>query len=235
MGRRGIQKKNTAALLENKELGSTYLKSLDEDNQYRIEVDPDNFYGMSDKQKKFISLYVEYRNLAIVTELMDLEFSEVKEYFTMYSTQQEIRRISTALYHRQVASNIMKFEDIGAYLTGWLVGTEVPEAERLKNNEKLTVIKMLMEWHKLSKEFIEKPENITVEVIEEELEQLSVATIKQMISTKSMLNNKGTKTTNSTKKEDIINQLSDEVELSKEEVEYLESLTIKELLEILKD
>lgn len=234
------KKKQEIVNVRQPDIGMNYLKSLEDDPKYRIDVDPDNFYGMSEEHKTFVKLFVQYRNLAIVAELMEIDPVLAKDYFTRYSTQQEIRRINTAIYHRQVATNIIAFEDIGSYLSSWLIGADIPEADRLTKSEKLQVVRLLMDWHKSMREIIQKPEIITVETIEDEIKELSIANIKQLLATKSILNrNKEKKQSkplpNTDDKDELIAQLNEDNMLSKEELEYLETLSAKDLLRLLKD
>lgn len=234
------KKKREIVNVRQPDIGMNYLKSLEDDAKYQIEVDPDGFYEMSSEHKTFVKLFVQYRNLAVVAELMDIDPALAKDYFTRYSTQQEIRRINTAIYHRQVATNIIAFEDIGSYLSSWLIGADIPEADRLTKSEKLQVVRLLMDWHKSMREIIQKPEIITVETIEDEIKELSVANIKQLLATKSILNkNKEKKQSkplpNTDDKDELIAQLNEDNMLSKEELEYLETLSAKDLLRLLKD
>lgn len=234
------KKKQEIITVRKDDLGMNYLKSLEDDPKYQIDVDPDNFYEMSKEHKQFVKLFVQYRNLAIVAELMEIEPGLAKDYFTRYSTQQEIRRINTAIYHRQVATNIIAFEDIGSYLSSWLVGADVPEVDRLKKSEKIQVVKLLMDWHKSMREIIQKPEIITAQTIEDEIKELSVANIKQLLSTKSILKlNKEKKQSkplpNTDNKDELIAHLNEDNLLSKEELEYLETLSAKDLLTLLKE
>lgn len=234
------KKKQEIVKLRKDDLGMNYLKSLEDDPKYQIEVDPDDFYEMSGEHKTFVKLFVQYRNLAVVAELMELDPVTAKDYFTRYSTQQEIRRINTAIYHRQVATNIIAFEDIGSYLSSWLIGADITEADRLKKSEKLQVVKLLMDWHKSMREIIQKPEIITVQTIEDEIKELSVANIKQLLATKSILKANEEKKMSkplpdTDDKDELIAQLNEDNVLSKEELEYLETLSVKDLLALLKE
>lgn len=234
------KKKQEIVNVRQPDIGMNYLKSLEDDPKYQIEVDPDGFYEMSPEHKTFVKLFVQYRNLAVVAELMNIDLALAKDYFTRYSTQQEIRRINAAIYHRQVATNIIAFEDIGSYLSSWLIGADIPEADRLTKSEKLQVVRLLMDWHKSMREIIQKPEIITVETIEDEIKELSIANIKQLLATKSILNrNKEKKQSkplpNTDDKDELIAQLNEDNMLSKEELEYLETLSAKDLLRLLKD
>lgn len=234
------KKKQDIIKVRENDIGMNYLKSLEDDLKYQIDVDPDDFYEMSGEHKKFVKLFVQYRNLAIVAELMEIEPGLAKDYFTRYSTQQEIRRINTAIYHRQVATNIIAFEDIGSYLSAWLVGADVPEADRLKTKDKIQVVKLLMDWHKNMREIIQTPEIITAQTIEEEIKELSVANIKQLLTTKSILKanveKKQSKPIPDTDdKDELIAHFNEDNSLSKEELDYLETLSVKELLALLKE
>lgn len=234
------KKKQEITNIRKNDIGMNYLKSLEDDPKYQIEVDPDNFYEMSSQHKQFVKLFVQYRNLAIVAEIMEITPMLAKDYFTRYSTQQEIRRINTAIYHRQVATNIIAFEDIGSYLSSWLIGADVPEVDRLKKGEKIQVVKLLMDWHKSMREIIQKPEIVTVQTIEDEIKELSVANIKQLLATKSILKTNEEKkqskpVPNTDNKDELIAHINEDNLLSKEELDYLETLSVKELLALLKE
>lgn len=234
------KKKQDVVHIRKNDIGMNYLKSLEDDPKYQIEVDPDNFYEMSSQHKLFVKLFVQYRNLAIVAELMEIDPVLAKDYFTRYATQQEIRRINTAIYHRQVATNIIAFEDIGSYLSSWLIGADIAEVDRLKKGEKIQVVKLLMDWHKNMREIIQKPEIITVQTIEDEIKELSVANIKQLLATKSILKlNEEKKQSkpvpNTDNKDELIAHINEDNLLSKEELDYLETLSAKDLLALLKE
>lgn len=226
-------------------LGMNYLGSLEEDDKYTTDVDPTGFYQMSNDHKKFVELYVEHNNLVQVATIMEIEPSQAKSYFIRYSTQKEIKRINAALYHRRVATNIIGFEEIGSFLSSWLIGQDVTEADALKKGEKLQVVRLLMDWHKTMREIVEKPEMITTQTIEEEIKELSVANIQQLINTKSKLMQKSTELKDAKEagsdvdeeltKEELIEQVVNDDELTTDELAYLNTLSVAELLKILKE
>lgn len=229
------KQQETEIIVRDNDVGMNYLKSLEEDKKYVTEVDPDGFYGMSEEHKQFVKLYIEYRNIVIVANILSLETETAKDYFRRYSTQQEIRRINTAIYHRQVATNIIGFEDIGSYLSSFLIGNDVTEADRLKTNEKLQVVKLLLDWHKSMKEFIARPETLTMQTIEEEIKELSVANIKDLINSKKLIKANPTKTKQTAVEKDALMKELKDNGFSEEEIAYLETLSVKELLDLLKD
>ena len=92
-----------------------------------------------------------------------------------------------------------------------------------------------MDWHKQMKDFIDKPEIITAEVIEEQIKDLSVENIKQLIKTNSLIDiNKASKE-KIENKEELIEELNKTDLLSKDELDYLNTLSIKELINLIKD
>ncbi len=238
------KKKEENPIILSESVGMEYLKELDNDDKYSLRADPTGFYGMDAQHKQFVELYSRYNNLMVVCELMNIEMYLAKDYLLRYSTQQELRRINLAIYHRSVATKIISYEDLGSYLSAWLIGDNVPEKEQLKKGEKLQLVKLMMDWHKGMKDFQQQPNLIIEKPIEEELEQLKAADIKELLQKKKLIESikdaeKEVKTKKKSEptnlnKSSLIKQIKETGDFTKEELKYINELSVEELKELLK-
>lgn len=202
------------------EFSQNYISELEKDPKYSLEVDPENKYDLSDEQKTFIKLYVEHKNLATVAYFMDIKMDVAKSYLMSYYSQNEIRRINLAMYHRQFNTRMATLDEIGGYLTSVLIDN-VPEADRLKPTEKLKVVQLLVDLNKLKMQSLEDPSIIMAKDIDIQIKQLSVATIEQLLAQDK-----------AKEKKNIVYEISDN-SVTPEEAAYLSSLSTEELLDII--
>lgn len=219
------EKKKKAKIIDSRggDLQSDYINELDTNPRYSLEVDPTDKYGMSDEEKKFVRLYVNLRNLPLVATIMGIEIELANSYYMAFSTQDEIRRISMAMYHRQFATRLLTLDELGGYLTSMLTDMNTAEADRLKPRDKLEVVRIIMDLHKMKNEAIlQNPSGIMQKDIETELKDLSVDTIKSLIAERGK----------DKEKDDIISNFSG---VSPEEAAYLSTLSAKELLGIVEN
>lgn len=208
-----------------KEVQAELVNSLNEDVEYSLEVDPTNKYNLSDEQKRFIKNYVNFKSIMAASEFSEISPEQGKQFFVSYATQQEIRRLNKALYHRQFANKLLSLDEIGGYLTSILTD-DVVLADQLKSNDKIKVAQMIIDLNKLKLEALSNnPSVVMNKDLDEELQHLSVDTIKRLLETNDSVNLK--------EKKDVINQFEDSNKMSLEEKAYLESLSTKDLLEIL--
>lgn len=226
MGRKKkIQSKElTITPTEVAQLQKEYAKEIEEDPQYSLEPDPTGELQMSETQKDFIRHYVEFKNINTAAELTYIDADTAKAFFVAYNTQQEIRRINRALYHRQFASKLVSLDDIGGYLSSLLTGDNVPLADQLKTTEKLRVVELLLRVNEMKSQSMQDPSQLAHSDIESQLKNLSVKTIQQLL----VQNN----TVVIQQKNDAINKLDDGT-LSVEEKAYLSSLPTSELLKLI--
>lgn len=207
---------------------NNYLGALDTDSKFSLEVDPENKYNMSDTQKEFIAFYVQYKNVPLAAKLAGIEEDAAMDYFNKYSSKMEIRRINLALYHRAFATKLLSVDEIGGYLTSLLVGENIAEAEKLGKKDKLQVVKLLLEINQMKQNMISNPKEIIDAIdVQEQLNELSVETIQKMIE---VSNDKEKQ-----KKEDLIEEVREKNSyLTPEEIAQLNSMSTKELMELLK-
>ena len=167
---------------ESQALQEAYVSELDTNPKYSLTVDPEGKYGMSDQQKTFIGHYVNFKNVNTAAELTGIDQDTAKQYFIAYSSQQEIRRINLALYHRQFASRLISLDEIGGYLTALLTGDNVPIADQPKNiGETLAIVRMLIDLNKMKMESIQNPSLIMANDIDVQIKNLSLATVRQLL------------------------------------------------------
>lgn len=246
-----MSKKKQHIIVENDEnLGMQYLEDLSKDTKYSLSVDPDNLYDLSPEHKKFVELYSQYNNLLQVCALMDIEIHMGKDYLLRYSTQKELRRLNLALHHRKVATRIISYYDLGSYLSSWLIGDSVSESDKLNKGEKLQVMKLLLEWHKSANEFKNKPDEIIEATVEDELNELKAADIRELIQRKKLLSSikkaesevkNSTQTQQETKKSSsninknvLLEQIISSGEFNQHELEFIKNLSVDELKELIK-
>lgn len=208
-------------------LETNYIEKIKTDPKYSLDVDPLNHYDMTIEQKDFIRNYVQFKNVPLAAQLTGIDEGLATEYWQMYSSQQEIRRINLAMYHRQFATKMIGIDEIGGYLTSLLMDENVPIVERLKTKEKLDVIKLILDVNKLKQNAMSQPEYIDAVSIEEQLKDLNVETIQRMIAVSG-----DPKTIE--EKEKIIQQIKWENDkLTPEELSTLKAMPIDELNKML--
>ncbi len=243
-----MSKKKNNKIIENR-LGLDYLKDIDDDSDYSLSVDPHNVYDLSDEHKQFIKLYLQYNSLSKVCSLLDIEPHVAKDYLLRYSTQSELRRLNLAIHHRKVATRIISYEDLGSYLSSWLIGDNITEDDKLKGPEKLRLVKLLLDWHKGMQEIRDRPAVVLDVSVEEELDQLKAVDIKELLQRKKLLssikkaeeslkgsgdiNNKiKTQKPSSVSKETLLQQIFSVGQFSEAEKTFIETLSLEELKEL---
>lgn len=207
-------------------LQTQYIDKINTDPEFSLEVDPENKYKMTKNQKEFIKQYVQFKNIPLACQLAGIDEKEGKAYYLAYSSQQEIRRINLAMYHRQFSTKLLDLDQIGGYLTSLLVDENVAVADRLNTKDKLKVAQMIIDLNELKRTAFSDPGVIDAVVVTEQIKDLSVKSIKQLIS--------ASHSTEANKsKDEIIEQLDEENNLSGEEVAYLKTLPVEQLLDLL--
>lgn len=213
----GRNKKATTLVKIDAEIGDlseNYLKNLEQDPKYSLLVDPSDKYKMPDLQKEFIKHYVNYKNLDVAADLTGIDLDTARHYFVSYDSQQEIRRINRALYHRQFGAKLMDIDQIGGYLT-CLIKDEVPYGDRIPVKEKIKVLDLLLKVNMLKQEGIQDPKIILNQDLDVQLKNLSIDTIKNLLETHNQKNNSKEQLTGLTPEENAyLNGLSSEELLS---------------------
>lgn len=243
---------------DNENLGVAYLEELSKDKRYSLEVDSAGHYNLDEQHKLFIYLYSHYENLKKVCELMEIEEHLGRDYLLRYATQQELRRLNLARYHRRIATNMISYQDLGSYMSSLLISDVNTEGDKLSQSNKLQLIRLMMDWHKGMLEFTQHPEELIHQSVEEELEELKASDIKELLQKKKLITsigkaeekvkgstsnlegafNEGQITKSLTQEDklsrkDLIKKILSTGEFNETEVKFIKSLTIKELKELI--
>ena len=211
---------------EVKEIQKEYMAVIETDPKYSLEVDPENKYQMTEAQKEFIKYYVQFKNVPVACKLAGITEAEGKAYFVSFTSQQEIRRINLAMYHHQFSARLLSIDEIGGYLTSLLMDN-VPVADQIGMKEKLQVAKMIIDLNTLKQKSFNDPKTIEAIDLTNQIKDLSVKSIKQLLDNSKNTNEK------MDEKDEVIYALKEENQLSPEEVTYLKTLPLQELLELL--
>lgn len=209
-----------------------YKQELETNPDFSLVVDPLNKYNLPVTTKEFIRHYIEHRNIATAAVFCRIENDEALEIFTSFPVQQEIRRISRALYHRQFSKKMMSLNEIGGYLTSLIEDSEIPAADRLSTRDKLTVIRMLIELNQMKLASMGDPSVLMMRDVNILVKDLSIGAIKALLeqSKHSIPPNRDIVTaTNAMRIENA------EPVLTPEEAAYIESLPADEALALLNE
>lgn len=204
---------------EANKLQQAYMDDLDVNPRYSLEVDPENKYRMSEKQKEFIHHYVNFKSIATAAEVAGIDMDVAKSYFVSFQSQSEIRRINLALYQRQFANRLLNLDEIGGYLTSLITDENVPLGDQLKTIDKLKVVQMLIDLNKTKIESLRNPTTIMAQDLDIEIKNLSIQTIQQLLKAE--------------KQPKVVGTGEFAEILSPEENAYLSTLSNKELLSLI--
>ena len=207
-------------------LDKSYLKRLDEDKRYSLEIDPYNLYEFDDVHKQFIYYYVQHRNVPLAAKLAGINENKGIELFREHAVREEIDRINIAMYARNFSTKMLSLEEIGAYLSA-IATDQVPDVDKLSTKDKIPVLKMLVDLNVLKKDGYDNPQVIEAIEIEKDVEKLSVKAIKNLID--------ASYDTTEADKDDIIKSLNVDASLSEDDITFLKSLSKDDLLKLLND
>lgn len=208
------------------EVQKAYGERLNNDPKYSLDVDPLNEYHFSERERKFIRLYVQFKNIDYAASLSGFDEEEINSFFIEPSVQQEVRRLNTAIYHRQFQTKLLNIDEIGGYLTNVITDNCLPN-DRVEGKDKLKAAQLLMQINKDKQALFSEPTYIDTVPLDEQLKDLSLSSIKTLIDNSYGPNDKKDK-------EDLISQLLKlHPELSAEDITGLKSLSIKELQDLI--
>lgn len=210
--------------LEQQALQQQYVDELDNDPKYSLKADPEHIYNMCEEQKRFIEYYISFKSISTAADFAGIPIETAKSYFIDMNSQSEIRRINSALYHRQFTTKMMDLDEIGGYLTSLIKDEYVPYNDRLTSAEKIAVTKQITEIIKLKQSAFNNPVNVMSIDIDTEIRNLSLSTIKSLLAQKKL---NVIENTNFSEK-----QVVDDT-LTPEETELLSTLPAKQLLEMI--
>lgn len=177
---------------------------------------------MTDDQKLFVKMYVEYKSIPAAAEFAGIDMEKAKQYYIAYSSQMEIRRINLALYQRQFSTKLLSLDDLSGYLSSLLMDLYVPVSGQLKTTDKLRVVQMLIDLHKLKIESFEDPSKLMEKDLDTQIKELSITTIQKLLEN-----------TDQKEKNRVIYDMTGTEVLTPEESAYLSTLPTKTLLDLI--
>lgn len=198
-------------------------QELNTNPEFSLDVDPTGSLKLDSAQKAFIAHYVQFKSVGTAADLAGISMDEAKIIFADYKSQNEIRRIHRALYQRQFAAKLLSVDALGGYLSSLLTGENVPLADQLKTGEKLRVVELLLRLNEL-KAGMTDPKEIQQTDISIQIKELSVNAIQQLLVQNNTLKEKNK----------AINSI-DDGSLTMEEKDYLRSLPLPELLQMINE
>lgn len=207
--------------------GKKYIDNLNNNILYSLEIDPSNQYNFTELQKTFIKLWIEYRNIIVISNIIGCSTEECSTLLNDYNVNLEIKRLNNAINQKRFATNLLSIDQIEGYLTSMLTGENVPIANQIDETKKIEVAKLIMSIKQYKATMMESPSDIIDISVEDKLDNLSVETIKMLKDI-----NKNTK--NKSNKEDLINTLTNNAKLSPEDYANLSSKSDEELQNMIK-
>lgn len=237
MGKKTSLQKRALQISQNNvlQIEAEYKHELDTNPEYSLIVDPTNKYALSTTTKEFVRYYIEYRNIGTAATFCNIENDEALEIFSSFAVQQEIRRISKALYHRQFSKKMLSMDEICGFLSSLIEDSEVPIADRLSNKDKLSVIRLLIEINKYKIEAMTDPSILMMKDITELVKDLSVGAIKSLINQNNSKDNENNINSEIIKYANSERIKKNEPTLLPEEAAYIESLSADEALKLLNE
>lgn len=190
------------------------------------DIDKQNKYSLSELEKTFISYYIEFKNLVLISNMLHLDQDQVLAIYKSYGVQEEIKNINNELIREKFKVKMLNLNDIGSYLTTLITNENVPLSEQLNKKEKLDAVKLLIQIHGLIDKGLNNPAELVnyQEVDKDELKQLPINTIKDLIKIRET----------SLEKEKLINEIDKNNTMSIEDKALLKSLSVEELVNLLK-
>lgn len=215
-------KKLPAKIIENMNLD--YVETLNSP-KYSLTIDLENKYNFDETTKSFIKNYVQTKDIVLAANLTDINSNDAFNIFKRYEVQNEIRRLNCAIAQRQFLNKMLSLDQLGGYLSSMLTGEYSSVTTHLSIDDKNKIINTLLKIIEMKQNAVEEPATIISEDVDTQLKNLSIGAIKNLL----------TEYEKSDKKTELINDIDPNHELSKEEFDYLSSLSAKELLKFVDD
>lgn len=184
--------------------------------------DPSGIHTFTEDEKEFIKTWVQYKNINVVSSVLDMGQNEVAKKLNDYYIWGEIRRLSGAISKVMISQKIMTLDEMQSYLSALITDNGLTFSDQLITRDKITAMKLLLDIKKTKADVYNGDVNAVSDIPAKQLESLSVDTIKALLDNKEM----------SEKKTKIIQELSDN--LSAEEINELKQKPLDELLEMKK-
>ena len=157
---------------------------VNDQKAYSLEVDPDDKYHFTEKERAFVYMMAEYKNLSVVASMMEISPSEAKAMMSNVYVMEELRRLNLAFFHRRIAVRAMSVDEMASWLTSLISDESVPLGDQLTSKEKVKVAALLLDTQKFLTEVYRNPvvfDATANESLEDKISQLSVGEIKKLL------------------------------------------------------
>lgn len=182
----------------------------------------------SDLEKKFISNWVEFKNLVVVSSMIGVSQKESSIMLGDCHIRSEIDRITRARVKFRFARRMMTLDECESYLTTAITDEGVALADQLNSRDKLSAMKLLLDVKEMKAQGIANPTVIDNMPEEQTLEKLSVDTIKALRST--LLSKKEDIADNISMRQELVSLIPN---LSEEDKNDLMTASPDELMKVL--
>lgn len=227
---KGMAKKAKVTKETEEVSGEMLVKSLSEEEKNALHVldKDDEGYAFSELEKRFITQWIDFKNLVVVSATLGISQKDSSLILTNSHVRKEIDRLSLARMKFRFARRILTLDDCESYLTTAITDEGVALSDQLNSKEKLNAMRLLLDIKQMKADSLSNPTIIDNTPIEQQLEELSIETIKQLLDTKLE------------KKEDIANNIAVRQQIiqkipqaSESEKKDINSMSPNELLKII--
>lgn len=201
-----------------------YVEKLNEP-KYSLNIDTENKYNFNEVTKIFIKNYIQTKDIKLASSLSNLNVEDGFDIFKRYEVQNEIRRLSCAIAQRKFLNKMLTLDELGGYLSSMLTEEYNQFGMQLSIDDKTKIINTLLKIIEMKQNAIDEPATIISEDLDTQLKNLSVNTIKNLLN----------EYDENDKKNEIINSIDSEHKLTKDELESLYSMSVKDLLNFIDD
>lgn len=229
-----------------------WSKELQENPKYSLIADPTGTLKLTRLEKEFVKNYIQYRNIPLSARIAGISEDEGIKLFNDKRIEGEIRRINLAYSEWRIHGQMLGIDEIGSYLSTWLLEVNVPEADKLKPKDKIAVANSIIELNKFKYNALNNPNSNAAKVIEgdiidfeKEVEDMSIDEMnKRLKEIGQKLNSKPKKLTKeeqqqlaieNLRKEELIRQITNDAILDPMDKDFLNKCSLEQLEKMLKD
>lgn len=227
---KGMAKKTKVTKETEEVSGEMLVKSLSEEERNALHVldKDDEGYAFSELEKRFITQWIDFKNLVVVSATLGISQKDSSTILTNSHVRKEIDRLSLARMKFRFARRILTLDECESYLTTAITDEGVALSDQLNSKDKLNAMRLLLDIKQMKADSLSNPTIIDNTPIEQQLEELSIETIKQLLDTK--LEKKEDIATNIAVRQQIMQKIPQASESEKKDIN---SMSPNELLKII--
>lgn len=183
--RKERRKKRREALKTSEEVsGQEMLDAQFRENPLKVRDRSSSGHVFTEEEKDFIGDWIEFRNIAVVSAVSGIPQRTCTEYLGKEYIREETDRICRVRSEIRFSGKILTLDECEKYLTSCITDEGVPIADQLDKKDKLTAMKLLLQVKEMKGEAVADPKTLDSVQIEDQLKELSIDTIKALISSR---------------------------------------------------